>query len=134
MKSSGAIKTDVYRVIKGSALESAITGKLSKRGRPSKSNLEDIVISVLENGSGQIQEAFVNVNIYVPDIQDDTKAYVINDPRVDELTDLAITLLEVHNGHDFRFTIYRQNVYPVEGKDEHCISIRLFYKQCNEIV
>jgi len=134
MKSDGAIKTDVFRVIKGSALEAVVSGKLSKKGRPAGSNQEDIVVSVLDNGSGQIQDAFVNVNIYVPDIQDTTKAHVIHDIRVDELSDLAIELLEVHNGHDFRFTIERQRVYPVEGKNEHCISNRLFYQQCNEKV
>jgi len=133
MKSPGQIKTDVFRVIKGSALESAVSGKLSKRGRPDGSNLEDIVVSVLHNGKGQIQEAFVNVNIYVPDIQDDTKAYVIHDERVDELCAIANELLEVYNGGEFRFES-EQNVYKVEGKNEHFINNKLLYRQCNEIV
>jgi hypothetical protein len=134
MKSDGLIKKDVYRVIKGSALEAAVSGKLSRRGRPAGSNLEDIVISVLDNGRGQIQEAFVNVNIYVPDIQDDTKAYVIHDERVDELSAMAIVLLEVHNGGEFRFEIDKQRVFKVDGKDEHFINNKLLYRQCNEVV
>ena len=134
MKSDGQIKADIYRVLKGSALVAAVSGKLSRRGRPAGSNLEDIVVSVLDNGSGQIQEAFVNVNIYVPDIQDDTKAYVIHEERVDELCDMAIDILEVYNGGDFRFDIVKQRVYSVEGKNEHFINNKLLYKQCNEIV
>ena len=131
IKSNGRIKTDVYEVIKGSALHAAVSGKLSKRGRPAGSNLEDIVVSVLSSGSGQIQEAFVNVNIYVPDIQEN-KAYVINDVRVDELDEMAIDILEVHNGYDFRFEIDFQEVSKVDGKNEHCIYKKILYKQCNE--
>ena len=67
MKSDIEIKDDIYQIIKGSALEKAVTGKLKKTRRPANSNKEDIVISILENGSGQVQEAFVNVNIYVSD-------------------------------------------------------------------
>jgi len=132
MKSDGTIKTNVFAVIKGSALEAAVSGKLSKRGRPAGSNLEDIVVSVLDNGSGQIQEAFVNVNIYIPDIQDNTKAFVINDIRVDELSELAIQLLKVHNAGSFRFSIDKQRVMKVEGKNEHLINNRLLYRTVNE--
>ncbi|MDR1161269.1 MAG: hypothetical protein LBK45_02920 [Tannerellaceae bacterium] len=132
MKSDGRIKTDVYRVIKGSSLEAAVTGKLSKRGRSGKSDKEDIVISILDNGSGQIQEAFVNVNIYVPDIQDSaTKEFIIHDTRVDELSELAIQLLETYNGGDFRFEIDKQRVLPVDGKNEHLINNKLLYMQSN---
>jgi len=67
MKSDIEIKDDIYQIIKGSTLEKAVTGKLKKTRRPANSNKEDIVISILENGSGQVQEAFVNVNIYVSD-------------------------------------------------------------------
>lgn len=58
MKSDIEIKDDIYQIIKGSALEKAVTGKLKKTRRPANSNKEDIVISILENGSGQVQEAF----------------------------------------------------------------------------
>lgn len=68
MKSDIDIKDDIYKHIKGSALEKAVTGKLCKASkRPANSNKEDIIISILDNGSGQMQEAFVNVNIYVKD-------------------------------------------------------------------
>ncbi len=132
MKVDGKIKTDVYRVIKGTALELAISGKLSKRGRPSGSNLEDIVVSVLANQNGQKQEAFVNVNIYVPDIQDETNAYVINDLRMDELSELAAQLLDKYNGGSFRFEIDTQKTIQVESKFEHMVNFKLLYQQCNE--
>lgn len=134
MKSDGKIKTDVYRIIKGSVLELSVSGKLSKRGRPAGSDKEDIVVSILDNdGSGQIQGAFVNVNIYVPDIRDaGTSEFVIHDIRVDELCELAINLFDGHNGGDFRIDKVKQRVLEVSGKNEHVINNRLLYQQCNE--
>lgn len=91
MKSDIDIAKFVYHKIKGSSLESDITGKLSDRGRPNKSDREDIVISVLANeGCGQIQRAYVNVNVYVRDQWNArTKAWEKNTQRVGELCELC---------------------------------------------
>ena len=91
MKSDIEIAKFVYHKIKGSSLESDITGKLSDRGRPNKSHKEDIVISVLANeGCGQIQRAYVNVNIYVQDQWNSgTKTWEKDTVRIGELCDLC---------------------------------------------
>lgn len=47
MKSDIEIAKFVYHKIKGTELERNVSGKLSDRGRPNKSDKEDIVISVL---------------------------------------------------------------------------------------
>lgn len=131
MKSDIEIKDDVYRVIKGSMLEKTVTGKLSKTKRPAGSDKEDIVVSMLDNGKGQIQEAFVNVNIYVPDnLQDDQPEE--NTIRLHQLCKLAAELLEVQRGKDYRFTLDKQRVMEVNGKTEHLINNRLLFKQVNE--
>lgn len=131
MKSDIEIKDDVYRVIKGSMLEKTVTGKLSKTKRPAGSDKEDIVVSMLDNGKGQIQEAFVNVNIYVPDnLQDDQPEE--NTIRLRQLCKLAAELLEVQRGKDYRFTLDKQRVMEVNGKTEHLINNRLLFKQVNE--
>ena len=104
MKSDIEIKDDIYQIIKGSTLEKAVTGKLKKTRRPANSNKEDIVISILENGSGQVQEAFVNVNIYVSDDVRDGQAEE-NSSRLRQLCKLATELLEVQRGEDYRFTL-----------------------------
>lgn len=132
MKSDIDIKDDIYKYIKGSALEHTVTGKLCKSSkRPNGSDKEDIVISILDNGSGQIQEAFVNVNIYVKDNIRGGQAEM-NDIRCRELCKVAIEVLEVGHGSDFRFTLDKQRVMPVNGKDEHFINNKLLYKQVNE--
>lgn len=131
MKSDIEIKDDIYQIIKGSALEKAVTGKLKKTTRPANSNKEDIVISILENGSGQVQEAFVNVNIYVSDDVRDGQAEE-NSSRLRQLCKLATELLEVQRGEDYRFTLDKQRVMEVNGKNEHFINNKLLYKQVNE--
>ena len=131
MKSDIEIKDDIYQIIKGSTLEKAVTGKLKKTRRPANSNKEDIVISILEHGSGQVQEAFVNVNIYVSDDVRDGQAEE-NSSRLRQLCKLATELLEVQRGEDYRFTLDKQRVMEVNGKNEHFINNKLLYKQVNE--
>ena len=131
MKSDIEIKDDIYQIIKGSALEKAVTGKLKKTRRPANSNKEDIVIPILENGSGQVQEAFVNVNIYVSDDVRDGQAEE-NSSRLRQLCKLATELLEVQRREDYRFTLDKQRVMEVNGKNEHFINNKLLYKQVNE--
>lgn len=131
MKSDIEIKDDIYEFIKGSALEKAISGKLKKTRRPANSNLEDIVISILDNEAGQMQEAFVNVNIYVPDNMRDGQAEE-KSTRLRELCRIAYNLLTVGRGESYRFTLDKQRVFEVNGKNEHFINNKLLYKQVNE--
>lgn len=131
IKSDIEIKDDIYKFIKGSVLEKAVTGKLKKTRRPKDSNLEDIVISILDNGTGQMQEAFVNVNIYVPDDMRDGQAEE-KTIRLRELCTIAYNLLEVGRGDSYRFTLDKQRVMEVNGKNEHFINNKLLYRQCNE--
>lgn len=133
MKSDIEIKDAIYAVIKGSALEKAITGKLSKTLRPATSDKEDVVVSILDNGSGQMQEAFVNVNIYVPDYIRDGQAeeYTI---RLRELCKMSYELLFNCRGNGFRVDSKgsKQRVLEVNGKKEHFINNKLLIQISNE--
>ena len=68
MKTDIDIKDDVYRAVAGSALVTEINGVVSKTIRPANSANEDVVISVLASQNTEIQQAYVNVNVYVPDL------------------------------------------------------------------
>ena len=133
MKSDILIKDDIFTFIKRSPLASAITGKICKQGvRPKGSEDEDVVISVLTNMNGQIQEAVVNVNIYVADeIKRDGQNQEAT-IRLRELCKIASETLEVGSGDDFRFTLESQHVLAVEDAKVHVINNRLIYKQINE--
>jgi hypothetical protein len=132
MKSDILIKDDLYKFINASRIKTAITGKICKQGvRPKGSTLEDVVISVIANVNGQIQEAAVNVNIYVAD---DIKADGQNQEttiRLRELCQIASEELEVGHGDGYRFTLESQQVLAVDETKEHVINNRLVYRQIN---
>ena len=130
MKTDAAIKTDIYKVIKGSSLHDAVTGKLKKTKRPHNSTKEDIVISVLANVNGQIQTATINVNIYVAD------NIVDNQPEEDtvrtaELGKLAAELFESFAGDGYRASLISQRVFETDT-NEHIINNQIEYKFLNE--
>lgn len=133
MKSDILIKDDLYKFVKASPLATAVSGKVCKQGvRPKGSDKEDIVISVIANENGQIQEATVNVNIYVAD---DVKSDGQNQEatiRLRELCAIASETLEVGSGDDYRFTLDSQRVLAVEDTREHVINNKISYKQINE--
>lgn len=141
MKSDIEIQKFVRSKLVKMPLAKAVTGKVCDRERPANSDKEDIVISILANeGAGQIQTAFVNVNIYVSDIfnsvSDDWERDTI---RCDKLCNLAKSLYSMREG-DF-IVIPSQSTSPrvmqvgvefEDGHTEHCISCRLFVKISNE--
>jgi len=133
MKSDILIKDDLYKFVKASELATTVSGKICKTGvRPKGSDAEDVVISVIANQNGQLQEAAVNVNIYV---KDDVKADGQNQEatiRLRELCNVAAQILEVGSGDDFRFTLDSQRVIAVSDTQEHVINNKLIYKQINE--
>jgi len=132
MKTVYDITTDVYGIIKGSALHAAINGKLCKAERDLDSRSEDITISVLSNMNGQTQSALVKVKIYVRDVYADGR-YITDTKRIKELSRLAADLFDVYNSHNgFRVTLESQTVLFFENNKEHMIYNELLYKNNNE--
>ena len=133
MKNEFKIKTDIYHILKGSDLIKNVSGKLSKTVRPDSSNNEDVVISVLSDpGAVQIEEVYVNVNVYVPDVKRGNQ-YEENSPRPDQLCELSINALKSVIGNSFRVSLATQKTYEVPGKNEHFINNKVLYQICNEV-
>lgn len=140
MKTDIEIAKWVYHCIKDSSLVNAVSGKLSDRGRPNGSTLEDIVISVLANdGCGQIQQAFVNVNVYVSDQwNSETKAWERNTKRLDVLCKACKPLFQLFQGDchvsakDSAQRCLPTGVAFEDGHTEHVINNKLFIKISNE--
>lgn len=140
MKSDIEIAKFVYHHIKGSELECSVNGKLSDKGRPNGSENEDIVISVLSNkGAGQVQEAFVNVNIYVKDQRNkETKSWEKHTTRIDALCNLSKFLFSIRGG-DFHVIAdsCSQTAKPTgvafnDSHTEHFINNKLLIQISNE--
>ena len=128
MKTDQEIKQEVYDYIKGSVLEEAVSGLLTKRKRPLNSKKEDIVISILANVNAQRQEAFVNVNIYVPDQNVKKNGQFEEDgERLEELEKLSADFLNVFWVGPARISLDTQRTLEVENGTEHVINNKLLY-------
>lgn len=130
MKTDGAIRTDIYKHLRDKSLCTAVTGVLSKTGRPAKSEKEDVVISIVSNEGIQEQIAIVNVNVYVKDYDVDGH-FEENTIRVEELCELAWNDMESFRTDDYCVHAVSQRVYATDA-GEHVINNRLEYKLIND--
>ena len=131
MRSDEDIKTDIFKFIKGSELHRSVSGKLSKRKRPKGSDKEDILISILANENGQVQTAYVNVNIYVRDVNVDGQDEE-DTLRIASLSTLADNLHGEFYGQEYTLKMLSQRVLEVPGAAEHVINNKVEYKTLNE--
>lgn len=142
MKSDVEIAKFVRNKILDTDLLTSVNGKLSDRGRPNGSDKEDIVISVLSNvGTGQIQQAYLNVNIYIKDQwNSETKAWEQYTTRINELCELSKFLFSIRGG-DYHAVPNEssQKVMPLgvsfeDGHTEHFINNKIYLEINNEDV
>ena len=128
IKSEGKIVTEIYKHIITTQLAAMISGKVLKSiDRDPNSVKEDIVIKALANSPKQVQEAVVNVNLYVPDNLDEGQ-YVKNGERCDQLEEQAVKDLEVFWVGPARIHLEEQHTYKVEDARCHVINCRMIYK------
>lgn len=127
MRTNNEIKNKIYNAIKGTDLYNEIIGKggrVYKESRPSNSNKEDIVISVLSNQNAMYQPAIVNVNIYVPDIQRGND-FIENEQRVSALSKLSVNLFKEIVSNDCLIRLDKLDVFKLNEIHEHCVNNRL---------
>lgn len=128
-----------YGYISSSELKEMITGKLYRVPRPINSHTEDIVISVLASGNGQIQPFVLNVNFYVPDIKRG-KEFIVNEERLSPLMRAGAEVLShgkikfplKGNEFDIIFDLESQKIYEVNGADFHAINHKINIRVCTE--
>ena len=129
----------MYGYVSSSGMKDTLGGGLYRAPRPINSDKEDMVISVLATGSGQIQPFVVNVNIYVPDIKRG-KEYILDEQRMSFLMREALKILEhgkiVHTidgkEYDMLFNLESQKIYEVNGENAHAINHKINVSVCTE--
>lgn len=141
MKSDIEILKFFRRGIARLPLSFSVGGSLSDRGRPAGSDKEDIVLSVLASESaGQMQTAFVNVNIYVRDVYNEgTRSWERDTLRCSEICDMAKAVYLLRGG-DFICDmsgstpprVIATGVEFEDGHTEHCVSCKIFVRINNE--
>lgn len=130
MKNDERIKAEVLDYIFTTSLPDEVSGIVKRDRRPTNSNSEDVIITVLANENGQIQECTVNVNIYVKDKSAGTQ-YDPDHERLEYLADLSQNIFNVFRGRDFRARLESQRITALDS-NEHVITNKIRYKQNNE--
>lgn len=126
------IKDDLYLWVSASDLAGMVSGSVYKDSRPLNSGKEDITIAVIARDAGlQIQEATVNVNIYVPDIRRGRET-VEDSARLRVLCAASAGLFEYRHTGDAIVSLASQEVFKANGIDWHVINNRLRIRFNNE--
>lgn len=134
MKSTSELINLIYGIVKDSALADEITGTIYKRIRPNGSLTEDIVINCLPTGNANVQDATVNLNIYVPDLEsksNSTNQFLPDTKRIEELESIANTVFTDVNASGYWFDVQFISVIQESEINQHFINVRLNIKYIN---
>lgn len=145
MKSDIDIVDDVYNYLRDNA---DFWSEMSAYGFASTSlvketrqgGVENIVISVLANGGNldDIQEAFVNVNVFVKDLKNvestegagEVTTYYENRNRIRPICQIMDKYLSMY-GETFLVDLDEQRVLADEATHTHFVNNKVLYKQIN---
>ena len=132
----GEIEKVLYRCVK--AMDLPVTGEVYYKGmRPLQNGddpgKEDIVVAVLAGTAGQIQKGSCVVNVYVPDTQVASGAFLWNKRRTDEIERwLAALPRELTRRSGILFKPSGMIATLAEEKvKEHFVSLKMDFKLLN---
>lgn len=129
-KTGSEIEADVFTIIKASALNTTVAGTIYKDGmRPQDATTEDAVVSFIAGLDGEIQTGALNLNIYVPDINNGGGALVKNGARCRAIEIAANTVIQ-----GLKVDVYRLalgsiiQTFKAEGISQHFINVRIKFQ------
>lgn len=128
-----------YSYASSQGIQNLVNGGMFRIPRPINSKKEDIVMSVLATGKGQIQPFVVNINVYVPDIRRGQE-FILNEQKISTLMKEMLKVFEhgkivfPSNGkqYDIIFELQSQKIYEVKGSSSHAINHKLDVRVCTE--
>ena len=132
-KTGSEIEADVYAIISASAIKAAITGKVYKSGmRPLNSTKEDAIVTFMTGLDDQIQTGALNVNIYVPDIDNGGGQLVKNGARCQALEVMANEIIQgLKPTTSYRFQLGATiQTFAVQGVplNQHFVNVKIKFE------
>ena len=132
-KTEMEIETDVFRIVRESGLKEAINGAIYRDGmRPKNAKSEDAVVKFLTGTDGQVQQGYVLVHVYVPDVPSvcGDGELVKDIVRIKALQSAVNDALSDLDNDEYLFEITdTPKTYEAEGVRQHFINVRLYYKR-----
>lgn len=130
-KTGGQVEDDFCVLIGSSALDVLVTGQIYKDGmRPLNAKTEDIVVSFFTGLDGEIQEGFVNVNIYVPDVDNSGSGLIKDSARCKVIEAAANDLFLTHTLFgDYHIALASMiKTFKVEDVKQHFINCKIYFR------
>lgn len=133
MLTAKQVQTDVYNMLKDSALLSMISGAVYRAGyRPRDSRAEDAIVTFTAGTVGEVEKGVVTVNIYVPDIDPYENGVLVEDgARTDKLEQAAAEWVQTLTAEksDYKFKLSK-TIYTEADRDtkQHFIVVILEYE------
>lgn len=127
------VESDVFAMVKGSALETAINGGVYHAGtRPRDSKSEDIVVRYSSGSSVGVQSGIVSVFIYVQDIAPFSDGVFVKDgERVLQLEALASDWVSTLTADKSNYLFSLADAIATDSQEtthEHVVVIQLYYR------
>lgn len=132
MKKTGSeIEQDVFDIIGASILVDEINGNIYKEGlRPLGSKKEDALVLFMTGIDGQEQSGVVNVNVYIPDIDNNSGTLVKNTLRCREIERTCQNAINAIVSSEYDFTLGSIiKTYPENEINQHFVNVRLEFRR-----
>ena len=129
-KTGDEVELDVFNIIKESPLAKEIKGIVYREGtRPLDSKDEDIVVSFITGLPGQFQAGSVNVNIYVPNVDNGSNVLVKDAARCRYLGRKADEVGGSLPPSDYFFSLGAMiQTYKAEKLEQYFVNVKINFK------
>lgn len=129
-KTGGQIEADFFDMVKASSLAQSITGTIYKSGmRPIDQKTEDAVISFLTGVDAQVQSGVVNLNIYVPDIDNGGGQFVKNTARCRQLEIEGNEFVQGTKPGSYRISLAQIiQTFKAEDASQHFVNVKIRFE------
>lgn len=129
-KTGDEVELDVFNIIKESPLAKEVAGIVYREGtRPLDSKGEDIVVSFLTGLPGQFQTGVVNVNIYVPNIDNGSGVLIKDAGRCRYLGRKAEEVVSSLKPSDYKFYLGAMiQSYKAEKLDQYFVNVKIKFE------
>ncbi|GAB3701436.1 hypothetical protein GCM10027592_29540 [Spirosoma flavus] len=121
----------LYQVLKGSELDTALTGTVYKQVRPNGSKLEDLVINPLAIDARQFQRGRAIANLYVPNLDVTLQGQPQQVPdmaRLKELGDIAVTVLQEYHSQEYSYWLHEPKDMHDEATGDYFLQLTIDFR------
>lgn len=128
-KTGGQIELDVFNLLKDELNEQIKGGVYLQGTRPFDSKNEDVIISFMTGIDADIQTGVLNINTYVPDIDNGNEKLIKDIARCNEIEAFMLSLVEKAKSEYQFFLGQTIRTFAETEINQHFVNVKLKYKR-----